>query len=162
MTLYELTQDWLTLLEYAEDPDIDMLTLQETLESLDYEIEAKADGYAKIIRQLTADAEGIKQEIERLGKRKKTLENNITVLKNRLEDAMIQTGKTKFKTELFSFSIQKNPPSFQMDADAVYDVPEDFLIYKEPEIDTTKAKKFLKDNKADWGHLEQDQSLRIR
>ena len=160
-TLYELTSDWLTLLDILED-GADEEVIQDTLEGLDYEIEVKADGYAKLIRQLESDAAGLKTEIQRMTDRKKTLENNIKRLKDNLQKAMEITGKEKFKTDLFSFGIQNNPPSFRMDAKSVYDVPDDFLIYKEPEIDTVKAKKFLKENKAEWGHLEQGRSLRIR
>ena len=56
MTLYELTSDYLTLLEMAEDPDIDIQAFDDTLEGLEGEIEAKADGYAKVITTLNGDA----------------------------------------------------------------------------------------------------------
>ena len=160
-TLYSLTNDWLELLTLLED-GADEDVINDTLEGLDYEIEVKAEGYAKLIRQLESDAAGLKSEIQRMSDRKKALENNVKRLKDNLQKAMEITGKEKFKTDLFSFGIQNNPPSFRMDAASVYDIPDEFLIYKEPEIDTVKAKKFLKENKAEWGHLEQGRSLRIR
>ena len=160
-TLYELTSDWLELLNMLEE-GADEDVINDTLEGIDYEIEVKADGYAKLIRQLESDAAGLKTEIQRMTDRKKTLENNIKRLKDNLQKVMEITGKEKFKTDLFSFGIQNNPPSFRMDANSVYDIPDEFLIYKEPEIDTVKAKKYLKENEAEWGHLEQERSLRIR
>jgi len=160
-TLYELTSDWLELLTLLED-GADEEVIQDTLEGIDYEIEVKAEGYAKLIRQLESDAAGLKTEIQRMTDRKKALENNAKRLKDNLQKAMEITGKEKFKTDLFSFNIQNNPPSFRMDANSVYDIPDEFLIYKEPEIDTVKAKKYLKENEAEWGHLEQGRSLRIR
>ena len=160
-TLYELTSDWLELLNMLEE-GADEDVINDTLEGIDYEIEVKADGYAKLIRQLESDAAGLKTEIQRMTDRKKTLENNIKRLKDNLQKVMEITGKEKFKTDLFSFGIQNNPPSFRMDANSVYDIPDEFLIYKEPEIDTVKAKKYLKEHEAEWGHLEQVRSLRIR
>ena len=49
-TLYELTADWLALMEMAEDPDIEEDVFMDTLEGIEGEIEIKADGYAKVIR----------------------------------------------------------------------------------------------------------------
>ena len=161
-TLYELTGQMLQLqsiLEESEDPDYVQVVL-DTIEGLDYEIEMKADGYAKIIRNLTSDVEGLKTEIERLSGRKKSLENNISSLKARLEDSMILTGKTKFKTELFSFGIQNNPPKVIIDLPD--QVPAEYLIPQEPKVDSKAVKDFLKDHETNWGHLEQGQSLRIR
>ena len=85
MTLYELTNDWLqlmTLLEEGADEDV----INDTLEGLDYEIEQKADGYARVIRNIEADIAGLKTEIDRMTNRKKVLENNITRLKANLQN----------------------------------------------------------------------------
>ena len=161
-TLYDLTQDWLELLNLLEDPEVDEEVIWDTLEAIDGEIETKADGYAKMIRQVGHDIEGFAYEIKRMQNCKRSLENRMADMKKRLQDAMELTGKTKFKTKLFGFSIQANPPAFKMDAESVYEIPEEFLRYREPEVDTEKAKKFLKENKAEWGHLEQSKSLRIR
>lgn len=161
MTLYELTNEYLSLLEMAEDPDCDPVAFIDTLEGLDGEIEYKADGYAKVIRQMESDAEGLKAEEERLAKRRRTIENNIKSMKNRLTDAMIATGKTKFKTELFSFNIQKSPAKVVLDCE---DLPVCYLIEQEPKIDKQKIKDDLKAGVDLEGiaHLEQDEGVRIR
>lgn len=163
-TLYELTEDYMALLEMAEDPEADPEVLADTLESLDYEIEEKADGYAKVIRQLMADSEGFKAEIDRLTVRKKTIDNNIDRMKRSLEAAMLATGKTKFKTDLFSFGIQKNAPSVVIDEQYIENIPEEYLIEQDPKIDKAKLKEDLK-NGVDLdgiAHLEQSESIRIR
>ena len=161
-TLYELEGNWRQVNEMLEDPDMDEQVIWDTLEAIEGEIEAKADGYAKIIRQIEHDADGYDQEIKRMTEQKKTLKNRAASLKQRLQHAMELTGKEKFKTDLFSFGIQNNPPSFKLDAESVYYIPEDFLIYSEPTFDTRKAIQYLKENEADWGHLERGRSLRIR
>ena len=164
MNIYELTSEWLALYAMMDDPDIDEDTVLDTIEGVDGEIEVKADGYARVIAQLTSDAEGLKKEIDRLSKRKATIENNIGRMKTALQSAMVSTGKTKFKTDLFSFGIQKNPPSVIMDEPYIENIPEEYLIQQDPKIDRNKIKEDLKAGKNLEGlaHLEQSESLRIR
>ena len=69
-TLYELTSEYLQLLEMAEDPDVDLQTIADTMEAIGGEIEDKADGYARVMKQIEANAAGIKAEIGRLTARK--------------------------------------------------------------------------------------------
>lgn len=106
-TLYELTEEYRQLLEMMEDDSIDPEVLQDTLEGVDGEIEAKADNCAKLIRELNGVAGVINEEIERLKARKDVISNNADRVKKYLEKAMIDTGKRKFKTALFGFNIQK-------------------------------------------------------
>jgi len=106
--LYQLTNNYETILNMLYDENVDEQMILDTLEGIEGEIEDKADGYAKIIKELLGDAEKIKEEKKRLEKRQKSFENRAKLLKDNLENSMRQIGKTKFKTELFSFNIQKN------------------------------------------------------
>ena len=163
MTLYELTAEYYSLLLYAEDPETDPQTFADTLEGLGGEIEDKADGYAKVIAELNSEATKLKAEIDRLTARKRAIEQNVTRMKDSLKQAMLMTGKTKFKTDLFSFNIQNNPPRVVIDDYAK--IPAEFLIVQEPKIDSRAIKEFLSetDNKKSFfAHLEQGRSLRIR
>lgn len=164
MTLYELTNEYQILLDMAEDPDVDPVVLFDTMDAVGGEIEMKADGYAKVIRQLEADVEGLKTEENRISRRRKTIENNIKFMKNRLTDSMIATGKTKFKTELFSFNVQKNPAKLVMDEQYIENIPVHYLIEQEPKVNTSLLKDDLKAGVDLEGiaHLEQDMGVRIR
>ena len=161
MTIYELTQEYLQLLALAEDEYTDPQTLDDTMEAISGEIEDKADGYAKVMLQLSAQSEGLAKEINRLTEKKRAIDNNSKQLKARLQQAMEATGKTKFKTDLFSFGIQKNPASLIID-DAEK-IPEEFLIAQAPKVDNAGIKAALKAGQEfDWCHLSQSESLRIR
>lgn len=161
MTLYQLQQEYIDLLEIMEDPDVDPVTLEDTFEALGSEIEDKADGYAKVMKQLEADVAALKAEEKRLYTRRTVCENNIKRMKEALQSAMEATGKTKFKTDLFSFGIQKNPASLIIDAQDK--VPAEYLIPQEPKTDSKAIKDAIKNGaKFDWCHLEQSESLRIR
>lgn len=164
MTLYELTAEYMQLLEIAEDPDTDVQVLLDTMEGVSGEIEEKADGYAKVMKELEAEEQKIKNEMDRLGVRRLSISNNIRAMKLRLQESMKLTGKTKFKTDLFSFGIQKNPPSVVIDEQYVENLPQEYLIPQEPKVDKTKIKEDLKAGKDLTGiaHLEQGESLRIR
>ena len=164
MTLYELTSEYMELLAMLEDPDTDEAVILDTLEGVGGELEEKADGYARVMRQMDADAAAIKAEEERLHNRRKSLENRSAWLKSRLQNVMELTGKTKFKTELFSFGIQKNPASVVIDEQYIENIPAEYLIAQDPKIDRQKIKEDLKAGKDLEGiaHLEQSESLRIR
>ena len=162
MTLYEMTEDYKTLLEMAEDPDIDPAVLKDTMDGIEGAIEEKAEGYAIVMKELETSELALKNEIDRLNARRLTISNNIRCMKLSLQEAMETTGKTKFKTTLFSFGIQKNPPSVVLDVDPGV-LPDKYLIPQAPKVDKTKIKEDLK-NGIDIGvaHLEQTESLRIR
>ena len=147
-----------------DDPDVDAETWFDTIEGLEGEIEDKADGYAKVITQLNADALAIKDEEDRLYTRRKTIENRIKSMKDRLQGMMEVTGKTKFKTALFSFGIQKNPAAVVMDEAYIENIPERFLVPQDPQIDKKAIKEALKNGEdlSGLAHLEQTESLRIR
>lgn len=160
-TLYELTDDYLALLEMAEDPDIDEQALKDTMEGIEGALEIKAEGYAKIIRMLEGDAAACDAESKRLRNKKQAIERNIDRMKKALQFAMESTGKTKFKTPLFSFGIQKNPASVIIDHAG--QVPASYWIPQPPELDKKAIKAYIKENgDVDWAHLEQTESLRIR
>ena len=163
MTLYNLTEEYQYLLELAEDPEMDPEVLADTLEALDGEIEYKADGYAKVIRQMEHDSAALDTELKRIRNRKDVCDRNIQRLKSSLKDAMEAIGKTKFKTDLFSFGIQKNRASVVVDA-RVKDIPDRYLRYSDPVPDKEAMYEALSSGMPLDGiaHLEQTTSLRIR
>lgn len=160
MKLYEITGQFKELMEMAQEGVLDQDIIKDTLEGVEFEFEEKADAYAKVINSLNCDVDAIDKEIKRLTDRKNTINNNIGGIKYNLEKAMVETGKTKFKTALFGFGIQKNPPSVVIDDEA--NIPDTYFIPQEPKLDKTAIKKFLKDNNVPWAHLQQTESLRIR
>ena len=79
-SLYELTGQMEYLKELLEDSEVEEQVVLETMESIEYEIEDKAEGYGKIIRMLSSEVDAIDGEIERLTARKKALSNNVNSL----------------------------------------------------------------------------------
>ncbi len=163
-TMYELTADWLRLMDFIEDPEIDQDMLMEAWLDLDDDLETKAENYAKVMVEKKAMVEAIKAEIDRLSIKKRTIENNLERLRLAVKGMMETTGKTKFKTPLFSFAIQKNPPSLKILNEEK--IPMDYLIPQPPKVDAAAVKAYLKslpeDELCEWAELIQGESLRIR
>lgn len=153
MKLYELTESYVKLMDLEGD-------FESALDVIDDEIEVKADGIAKVIKELEGDSLKFKEEIDRLSSMRKSTENRISDLKSYLEFNMKRVNKTKFKTDLFSFNIQKNRSSVKvLDENKV---PEKYLIQK-TSVDKTKIYQDLKDGvEVEGVILQESESLRIR
>lgn len=156
MQLYELTEMYLNL----KDMDIEEGDLNSALENIDDEIETKADNIAKVLRDFDGDIEALKSEEERLAKKRKAIENRQKQLKEYLQNAMLVLDKRKFKTDLFSFNIQKNAPSLKILDESK--IPEDY--YKiERKLNKNDLKEAVKSGLfEDAAELVQTESLRIR
>lgn len=156
MQLYELTEMYLNL----KDIDIEEGDLNSALENIDDEIETKADNIAKVLRDFDGDIEALKSEEERLAKKRKAIENRQKQLKEYLQNAMLVLDKREFKTDLFSFNIQKNAPSLKILDESK--IPEDY--YKiEKKLNKNDLKEAVKNGLfEDAAELVQTESLRIR
>lgn len=156
MQLYELTEMYLNL----KDMDIEEGDLNAALENIDDEIETKADNIAKVLRDFDGDIDALKSEEERLAKKRKAIENRQKHLKEYLQNAMLVLDKRKFKTDLFSFNIQKNAPSLKILDESK--IPEDY--YKiERKLNKNDLKEAVKSGLfEDAAELVQTESLRIR
>lgn len=160
-TLYELNDIYLNLLDLIET-GADDEKVQEALENIQDEIEDKADSYAIVIKALEAQNQMFKEEEKRLYSKRKANENSIARMKRNLEETMYLLDKKKFKTDKFSFNIQKNRATVKIvDEDKI---PEEF---KEEVITMNIVKKALlealKDGElVDGAEYVQTESLRIR
>lgn len=134
--------------------------LEDTLEALEDAIEDKAENYAKVIRNIESQVSAIKDEEKRLSERRRSLENNITRLKETLQETMIYNDKRKIKTDLFSFNVQKNPPSIKVTDESI--VPKRFYVEQAPRLDRKALTKELKESEIPGVELYQGESLRIR
>lgn len=163
-TLYELKDMYLHILDMATDPEIEADAIADTLEALDADFEDKADAYAKIKAELERMIDSIKAEEQRLKTRRAAMEKNVERLKSSLFEAMKETGKTKFKTDLFTFTIAKNGGKLPVVIDvAVEDLPDDLVVITE-KADVEAIRKILgEDGDCKYAHYgERGESLRIR
>lgn len=157
MNLYELS----IAFQEVQNMDLDPEVMKDTLDSIEDAIENKAENIAKLVRNLESDVSAYKEEEDRLKTKRQAAENKVKWLKTYLEDNMKLTGKTKFKSGMFNFSIQKNPASVNITDERI--IPEEFLIPQLPKIDKTALKDVLKNGvEVPGAELKQTEGLRIR
>ena len=157
--LYELSTGYKNI-EYLLENGEDNEELAAVLNSLDAEIEDKAENIAKLIKNYESDINAFKEEEKRIAERRRTLENDVKRLKEYLFNNMKLTGKTKFKKGTFSFNIAKNPASVEItNADII---SSDYKVLTET-LDKRAILQDLKDGKDVQGAiLRTTETLRIR
>lgn len=164
--LYELSADLIALQEMLEDSIEDDQVLQDTLEAVQGEYEAKIEAYCKVLKNLEADIEALKAEAERLTDKHKRLKANVERLKKAMFDSMKATGNTKVKTPIFNVTIQKNGgklPVIVAEGTTTEHLPDNLVIIKEsPALDAIRE--LLEAGKVVEGFTlgERGESLRIR
>ena len=138
MTIFEMTEAARELYALLEAGEIDEQTVNDTLDAIG--TEEKADSYCKIIRQLSADAEMLKGEIDRLTAKKKAAENAVERMKTALLEFTLASGG-KVKTELFSVSTRTTQSADIINPDAI---PAAYLIPQPDKISKADILKALK------------------
>ncbi len=163
-SIYELTEEVLTLWALMESGELDDEMLIGAMEYSQEELHIKIESYCKWIKNMESDIAGLKAEEERLKDKRKTMENTIDRAKKAMKAAMEATGEKKIKGDLFTVTIQANPESVVLDESCIENIPPAYLKVKDPEIDKAKLKEDLKNgvNLEGIAHLEQNYGLRIR
>lgn len=105
-TLYELTGQYLEIYNL----DMDDETKQDTLDSIDWaeDYENKVENYVKVIKNLDADMEVRKNEIERLRKLNDADNSKKERMKEAVKESMELTGHDRVDTPLFKVSFRKS------------------------------------------------------
>ena len=157
-TLYELTG---TFKRINDMEGLDEETKADTLESIDWsnEFEEKVENTAKVIKNKEASKKLIKEEIDRLTARYKSLDNDVAWLKRSMQEAFEVTGHEKVKGLLFTVYMAKNQPSVIVDENLL--PKKYFVIAKKP--DKNAIKELLNAGKKVKGAtLQESRSLRIK
>ena len=162
MKLYEITGMYLQLMEMMEDPDIDPDLIQDSMESLDGDLETKAENIGMMIRNYEATYDAVDAEIKRLQARKKMWGNNISRLKKYLKQSMTVMDKKTLRTAKFTFSVKSG--SYSVVVDDQDQVPDQFREPQPDKIIAKDLKAFLEANgDTTYAHLQLgDTTLSIR
>lgn len=121
-TLYDITEDCARLLAAIEAidamdmPEEDKLAAQQVIEAeywqADGQLEVKAEGYIRIMREMETRADVRKAEAKRLSDLARSDENQAKRLKERLKDRLMvagyEPGKVALQTKCYRVGIQAN------------------------------------------------------
>lgn len=159
MTLYELT-DAMRNFELEIDEETGEIVNADELDELEMERTEKLKNCVRYYKNVKAEAEALKAEKAKLANRQKSAEKRAEWIKDYIagnlngepfapeDDPTIKCGWLK---------------SEKVECENVFDVPEEYLTYKEPTIDKTKVKKAIKAGETVSGcRLVEKQNLQIK
>lgn len=168
MKLYEIADDYQRLLDAIENGEIPEEALVDTLESITALLDEKADNIACWIKQLTAEAEAIKAEEDKLKARRKAKLNRAERLTNYLAECLTNGGISKLETARNAISFRKTPPSVVFDDENKFiewaRVHADGLLnYGKPKVDRVAVKVALENGAVIEGvRIESSQNIAIK
>ena len=144
-SLYELSAGYASFIDAYDtvETDQEREEILEMLAKAEGDIADKAEAYARIIRNKSAEADAFKAEADRLTARRRAAENLVNRLKSALKDAMVLVGTEEISTSIGKWRIQANPLSCEvMDIDQVpmeYHIKVPDAINKKALLDYYKA-----------------------
>lgn len=136
-SLYDLTREYDAVLDaiMSADAGDDVAGLLSQLDEIDEAWDAKAEGYARFLREVEARAEMAKAEAARLTERKRRLEATAEGLKIRMKTAMKARGLAIAETPIGTWKIGKGRESVEIiDASKI---PAEYLIHQAPTVSKT-------------------------
>ena len=159
LTLYEIGQVYQNIMDLIIE-GADEEALIQALEHIDDELEDKADAYITVIKKIEADIEMIRKEEKRLAEKRRSMDNSIKRMKENLESHMILMDKKKFKTDKFSFNIQRNRPSLKIASEE--NIPEKFYRVEKKLNRRELLEEIQEGSEIDGVEVTQTESLRVR
>ena len=170
MTLYDIDAQIAALAGAAEDDMLidaetgELISVSQALDALRMERETKLENVACWVKNLSAEADAIREEENRLIKRRKAAETKAANLKAWLLAAMTREDGTtdKLKTGRVMVSVKKNPPSTVVDDEAL--LPWAYKTVKEIVAQDKAAIKaaILAGEEVPGAHLEYGRSVVIK
>ena len=161
MTLYELTGQILELQELMEDDVYEPELINDTMESVMYDFQNKADDYVKLIKNIEAQVSAIDEEAKRLKARQDKMKNKVKMLKDKLVTAMVATGTRKLQGTLGTISLRR---STKIPSELTWEnVPQEYVKTEvKKSIDKVSLTSAIKEGKVEGIELEETNSLLIK
>lgn len=154
--LYDIVRE-IEDFEYEIDEETGEILNSNQLDALELERDNKIEQLCLYIKNLKSDAAAYKAEKDSFAKKQKAAENKAESIKNYI--AYILAGEN-FKTDRVTVSYRR---SEQVECPDMSLVDDDYLRFKEPELDKTKIKKALKDGiKVGGCMLVERQNMQIK
>ena len=130
-------------------------------------LSSKLDGYQKFSLYLNGQAEYLKSVEEQYSKRRKTIENSIKRLRERMLNAMLVTGNDKIKTAEHNYTISESE-KWIVNTDDINDKIKSDLIEEglgENIFKTNLSEiknKYKNEKVPDWINIEKNKFLRVK
>ncbi len=123
MRLYEITGAMKEVQQMLDD-GVPIEQLEDTLNEIEIDFKEKAESCLFAVANLNGEIDGCKSEIDRLAKRKKAKENQVTKLKEYLLFNMQELNSGKIDNGVMTASIRKGAPALQINSED--SIPQEF------------------------------------
>lgn len=143
MTLYEIDKAIQEALEGAVDPESGEIIDEALLAAYDQlrmDRDQKVENIGLYIKNLEADSAAIKAEAKNLTARAKAAENKAEHLRNYMQFCL---NGQKFQSPRLSVSFRRSQ-KVEVDQNRLFEIPDDYLRYKDPEVDKKRVSEALK------------------
>lgn len=122
--LYQIANDFAKLTDSDMPPEM----IADTLDGIEWELEAKVEQILAVCKNELADAEALKEEARRLIDRAKASENRVVSLKEYVARSLEAAGKKSMKAGLHQVTVRA--PSKSVEITDVNAIPPDFVEYE--------------------------------
>jgi hypothetical protein len=155
MNLYQIDNEILGCVDADTGEIIDI----DKLEELQIERDAKVENLGLWIKNLDAEAEALKAEKMAFAKRQQAAENKRDSLKKYLASYL---EGTPFKSTKVNISFRKSE-TLEITDDGLFDLPDEYLRFKQPDVDKAALKKAIKEGKQFAGVcIVENQNIQIK
>ncbi len=157
MTLYEINEKIRAFLDENVDPETGEILNLDALDNLELARSEKLENYAIVCKNYDAEIAALKVEEDKLKERRNRLENT---RKKLAETLKTELGGEKMNTPRVAVSYRRTQ---SVNAPDVWNIPEDYRRYKDPEPDKIKIKAaLLAGEKIDGAELVENVSMIIK
>ncbi|EHV5273042.1 siphovirus Gp157 family protein [Staphylococcus pseudintermedius] len=139
--IFQINEKYLEVLEMANQ-DIDPQIIQDTLKSIESELNEKVDNITGLKRSVDGDIDVINKEIKRLKEIKEKKQNLSDRLKRILQDMLEQRNLKNYRTPTNYIYKRKNAPSVYIKNMKMLD--KSYFIQQEPTLNKEQIKKDIK------------------
>jgi len=154
-TLYDISSRYQNLWDICLDENVDLDELENALQSVEGELEDKVSNGIGLIQSLKYHADAMGEEVNRLSRRKKVLENKIDCLKNYYLNHLQAMGKSKVLTSRGTMSVVKSGGKCPMKIDDEESIPAKYKFVVS-EVDRYALRQALESGeKVQGAHLEE-------
>ena len=146
MKLYELTADYVSILEAIENGDIPEEAIADTLDAITGEINEKADSIACVLKNLDAEISAIKAEEDRLAYRRKAKQAAYERLETYISETLRSANIDKLETARNKITFRRSEKVFCSEEFLQYAIEtrSDLLTYPSPKPSLSAIKDALK------------------
>lgn len=133
-SLFDLKDSYMELLEMADDEDVDAEAWYGSLESIEGEIEAKAEDYCKLITRLKAEIAAERAEQDTYAKTIKAMKSHTDAkeakmerLRTGLANVLLTIGQPKYTAGQFKLSAKVVPQCRWLGDLRLNDIPKEYV-----------------------------------